>query len=336
MDMGTKVAGYLAKIWLFLHPLPMRYLSVEFLCTVRSEAHFPLYKGSMLRGALGNSLRHAVCMMQGRDCLDCMLSKTCIFPRLFTFAGAPENSHAAPMVPPPFCIEPPQDGICDFAQGDTFHFGLKLFSYATDYLPYFIHAFKLAGQRGMGRGTAEGQGRLTLEDVRQEGISVYDAANERLQQHEEQDLPLPRLGDAGAESALTLELLTPLRFKQANRLATELDFGLLLRLILRRLGSLQALEGKDFRLPPADFSALREAASRMRTAASDVRWRDWRRYSGRQNTSMQLGGLTGRIRYAGPAAAFAEYLDFAVRAHLGKQTSFGLGAVAVTFGSADG
>lgn len=313
----------------------MRYLSTEFVFKMQSEGHFPLYKGSMLRGVLGNSLRHAVCMMQGRNCPDCMLERTCIFPRLFTFASAPENSRTAPMLPPPFCIEPPQNDICDFAQGDSFCFRLKLFSYAVEYLPYFIHAFKLAGQRGMGRGIAEGQGKLSLDDVRQDGVSIYDAVNERLLPHQIQNLSVPRLAGSRAEGRLTFELLTPLRFKQANHLAAELDFSLLLRLILRRLGNLHALEGKEFRLSPDEFSALREAASGIGTAANALRWHDWRRYSGRQNTAMRLGGLVGRVSYVGPVTAFAEYVDFAAKVHLGKQTSFGLGAVTATWGSSD-
>lgn len=305
----------------------MRYLSVEFIFRVRTEAQFPRYTGSMLRGALGNSLRHAVCVMPGKDCPDCMLGGTCAFPKLFTFVVAPKNSRFAPMMPPPFCIEPPPEGIGDFVPGDTFGFTLKLFSYAVDYLPYFIHAFKLAGERGMGRGIAEGQGRLTLADVRQCEVSIYDPSNERLLPHQPEALLLPRLGDSTNLSTVTLDLRTPLRFKQANRLSAELDFPLLVRLVLRRLTNLEALEGRQFRLEPAEFAALRGAAAAVRTQAAHLHWHDWRRYSGRQNTAMQLGGLMGRVSYTGPLAAFADYLDFAVKAHLGKQTSFGLGQI---------
>ncbi len=314
----------------------MRYLSVEFFFRARTVAQFPWYTGSMLRGALGNSLRHAVCMMQGKDCPDCMLAGTCAFPRLFTFVNAPENSQSAPMLPPPFCIEAPQGARGDLAPGDTFRFTLKLFAYAADYLPYFIHAFKLAGERGMGRGIAEGKGRLSLCDVRQGDVSIYDAESERLLPHKAEDLSLPRLGDSHVTGMVSVELRTPLRFKQANHLAAELDFPLLVRLILRRVANLEALEGRSFRLPPAEFAALRETAATVRSEATHLHWHDWRRYSGRQNTAMQLGGLMGRVSYTGPLAAFAEYLDFAARVHLGKQTSFGLGALSLSWECANG
>lgn len=314
----------------------MRYLSVEFIFRVRTEAQFPRYTGSMLRGALGNSLRHAVCVMPGKDCPDCMLGGTCAFPKLFTFVVAPKNSRSAPMMPPPFCIEPPPEGIGDFVPGDTFGFTLKLFSYAVDYLPYFIHAFKLAGERGMGRGIAEGRGRLSLADVRQGKVSIYDAGNEQLLPHQADDLRLPQFGDATDSSRLILELRTPLRFKQANKLAADLDFPLLLRLILRRLANLEGLERREFRLPPTEFVVLRDVASTVRTQAAQLRWHDWRRYSGRQNTAMQLGGIMGWVSYAGPLEAFAEYLDFAAKVHLGKQTSFGLGALSLSWDDVNG
>ncbi|MBQ9405155.1 MAG: CRISPR system precrRNA processing endoribonuclease RAMP protein Cas6 [Desulfovibrio sp.] len=305
----------------------MKYLALDFHFSVQSQAHFPLYTGSMLRGAFGNSLRHAVCMMKGKNCADCMLAASCIFPRLFTATARVQNCHAAPLAAPPFCIEPPLDGVCDLACGAPFSFRLKLFSYAVDYLPYFVHAFKLAGQRGMGQNAKEGQGKMALVDVCQDGRSLYDADSEQLTPAREDMLPVPALDADATPATLRLELLTPLRFKQANRLSTNLDFAMLIRLILRRLSSLQALEGQDFRLPVDDFAALQKASAAMRTLSTDLRWRDWRRYSGRQDTAMQLGGLVGSVRYAGPAATFARYFQFASAAHLGKQTSFGLGAM---------
>ena len=59
---------------------------------MQTQGRFSAYKGSMLRGSLGASLRRAVCMTQKTDCCRCMLCGTCIFPRLFTAASAPKDS----------------------------------------------------------------------------------------------------------------------------------------------------------------------------------------------------------------------------------------------------
>lgn len=305
----------------------MKYLSVRLVCRMQTSGRLSAYKGSMLRGSLGASLRRAVCMTQKTECFHCMLRATCVFPRLFTAASAPGGGRTAPQLPPPFCIEPSPDRRTEYAAGDSFSFGLKLFSYAAEYLPYFIHAFTLAGQRGMGRGAEQGQGKFLVEDVLQDEASIYDAGAEQLHDVATRELPLPGPNPAGPDEKLLCRLATPLRFKAENRLSAALDFTTLMRLIIRRIASLRALDGETFRLPPEEFSALFRAASAVSVVENALRWEDWSRYSGRQQTVMQLGGLTGHIVYQGPVSVFAEYLDFACQAHIGKQSSFGLGAL---------
>ena len=308
----------------------MDYLAVEFVCRTLSCAQFPPYMGSMLRGGLGTQLRRAVCLVKNKECQDCMLAGSCIFPKLFIAGKAPDQFFYAPQLPPPYCLEPPKLAELDLPSGTQFTFGLKLFSYAVQYLPYFIYAISLAGQKGLGRGVNQGFGKYTIEDVRQNGVSVYDAAKDRLFGARTETLEKPMLGCDTTPKTVTVDLMTPLRCKQSNHLAKDLPFDLLLRLIIRRLRGLYALDGHTLRLPPEEFDTLSKTAQGIETKENSLTWRDWHRYSGRQNTGMQLGGLVGTIRYHGPTAAFSEYLDFASRVHLGKQTSFGLGLITVS------
>ncbi len=305
----------------------MKYIAVDFICQLESPAVFSPYKGSMLRGALGTSLRRSVCMTHKRECGGCMLQATCMFPRLFGACAAPAGGGTTPLLPPPFCIEPPHDRKTAYDEGERFSFGLKLFSHATEYLPYFVHAFMLAGRHGLGKRAEPGQGRFRLVDIRQGGNSLYDAATETLHSPQVEELPLPSLQPTGETALLACDLLTPLRFKADNRLAARLDFPTLMRLIIRRIKSLCALDGLSFQLPQEEFSRLFALAADIVIEEDSLRWEDWSRYSGRQQTVMQLGGLVGRIVYRGAVAAFAEYLAFASLAHIGKQSSFGLGAL---------
>ncbi|HEV2845681.1 MAG TPA: CRISPR system precrRNA processing endoribonuclease RAMP protein Cas6, partial [Thermoanaerobaculia bacterium] len=78
-----------------------------------------------------------------------------------------------------------------------------------------------------------------------------------------------------------------------------------------------------------DFRALLDRASQVRIAAADVRWHDWERWSQRQQTSMKLGGIVGRLVLAGELEAFSALLRAAEVVHVGKGTTFGLGRIAL-------
>ena len=78
--------------------------------------------------------------------------------------------------------------------------------------------------------------------------------------------------------------------------------------------------------------AIRDAfgmAEQVTMASHRLRWEDWERYSTRQNTHMKLGGVVGPVRYHGPLGPFLPYLRLGEYIHVGKNTVFGLGQMAV-------
>ncbi len=74
-----------------------------------------------------------------------------------------------------------------------------------------------------------------------------------------------------------------------------------------------------------DFKDLIESAKRVETRDGQVQWRDWERYSARQDVKMKMGGFVGEAEYRGDVADFATILKLGVRLHVGKGTGFGLG-----------
>ncbi len=59
-----------------------------------------------------------------------------------------------------------------------------------------------------------------------------------------------------------------------------------------------------------------------------LRWWDWQRYSARQQTEMNFGGLLGDFELAGPAEVLQQLLPVLKMGewlHVGKRTTFGLG-----------
>ena len=59
-------------------------------------------------------------------------------------------------------------------------------------------------------------------------------------------------------------------------------------------------------------------------------WRDWTRYSSRQQQKMVLGGVIGEWTLEGPLGPFSHFLDIGQWLHVGKEAAFGLGRYQLT------
>lgn len=315
----------MANLLIVIPFLSMQYLEVKFLCRLTTNASFSVYKGSMLRGSLGYNLRKGLCMARKQNCLDCILAQNCIFQRIFS--PTPLNGINRPA---PFCLEPELDEKREFASGELFSFNLKLFAYAVDYLPFYVQAFRMAGEKGMGRSQASG--RFVIEDILSRGISIYDPENANLNIPLPQGLPnLDEISPCDDNGKLLLHLRTPLRHKSNNHFTASLKFTDILHLILRRIKALRSIEGIDWSLPQKRYALLRAYADEATITDNGLYWHDWTRYSSRQGSYMKFGGLLGRITYQGKLSVFRNFLLLASIAHLGKQTSFGLGRLEFTY-----
>lgn len=293
------------------------FTPLTFRCRLTAPAVFSPYKGSMLRGTFGTHLRRGLCMTRAKDCKACLLGQKCIYPRLFN--PAPVLGEA---VPAPFCIEPELDGKIHYAQGDPFNFRLLIFGPGTEYAPFFVQAIKMAGERGMGK--TDVPGTFRIEEILSRGQCIYDPELDNLNTPEPfllGRIPCPKL----ESDSLALSLETPLRHKSGNHFSSTLEFLELFHLILRRIRALALLAHSQWQLPPEEYASLREKAAAIEIEENNLRWQDWTRYSSRQETHMKFGGLVGKIVYRGNFAPFAPFLEVAQLAHLGKQTSFGLG-----------
>jgi len=79
--------------------------------------------------------------------------------------------------------------------------------------------------------------------------------------------------------------------------------------------------------PQSFWQRHRSLVERLNPCDTDVRWRDWSRYSSRQATTMKLGGLVGTCTLPQEAiSAMWPLLWLGQWVHVGKATTFGLGA----------
>jgi hypothetical protein len=299
--------------------LPLAVFDCSFLCD--EDDALPGYAGSAWRGAFGRALKRAVCVARDTECPACLLYRSCVYPYAFETPPPPDarKMRRYTAAPHPFVlrIDPRQSG-------SPYRLGLTLLGRADRHLPYFIHALAEAGKAGLGRKRRP----FELIEVRQaakpgaeDWRSIY-APGEPLKMAPGCVAETPPLPDW-----LEIRLETPLRLRSGEHLVTPADFRFaeLFRPLLRRISMLTYFH-TDTPLE-ADFAALGRSAREVPVHEPRLRWYDWTRYSSRQGTTMEMGGLLGHFRVrGGDVEPFWPYLWLGQWTHAGKGATMGMGS----------
>lgn len=292
----------------------------------------PAYKGSTLRGGFGFAFKRVVCAIRNKECMDCLLKEKCIYSYVFE---TPPPSDTKIMrkyksVPHPFIISPPDEKKRGYKPGDTISFGLTLIGKAIDYLPYFIYAFDELGKIGIGKGKAK----YTLQSVLCDGKMIFDSESKTIKPFKPTaiDIGIPTIRKWNKESLfntkLTLNFLTPTRILFDGHLTLDLEFHIFIRNLMRRLSLLSYFHCNT---EPSewDFRGTIEKAKLVRVIKKNLRWHDWQRYSGRQETRLKMGGFLGDITFEGNIEPFLPLISAGEILHVGKGTAFGLGKYSI-------
>jgi hypothetical protein len=108
-------------------------------------------------------------------------------------------------------------------------------------------------------------------------------------------------------------------------------FPVLVKALLGRISSLSYFHcGQRW---GTDFRGLIDRAAGVRIVKSETHWEDWSRFSGRQGQRVEMGGLVGRITYAGDLRDYLPLLALGELVHAGKGTVFGNGKYGVRPGT---
>ncbi len=289
----------------------------------------PAFAGSALRGLLGFGLRRTACVTRQPVCDGCLLRTTCVYSTLFESPAADSGAGGRyTRLPHPFVLDQVQALGETLAPGETFALGINLIGPAQAQVPYLIGALQTAGQRGLGKGGSRFRvAALEREQTLGAGdwTPVYTPQTGAYLATPPADLPQL----APAPSRLRLRLLTPLRIKRRGHLVGPSEFEP--AHLLYPLGERISLLAQHYAVRSgAPWDRLRPQAEGVQIEHRALRWQDWTRYSSRQDTLMEMGGLLGELHLTGPGlAAFWPALDYGQWVHVGKGTSFGLGAYAL-------
>jgi len=278
----------------------------DFRFRARGPMRMPGYMGSAWRGGFGRALRRAVCVTGLPTCPGCPFEESCVYPYLFETAPGGTGGILAgyDRVPNPFVLAPPWEEGRLVPEGGETGLRLVLIGRAIEHAGFARQAVVEAGLRGLG----PDRGALDLTAVDSVAPPPAPPCPERVE----------------------ITLLTPLRLVEGGRLVGPgaLRPRHLLLSLLRRVSTLAERHGRA--LLDLDYRALKERAEAAEFAAAELRWVEWARWSGRQQTLLRMGGLLGSL--ALPLAGlepFWPFLALAPWVHVGKGATMGLGAMRV-------
>ena len=288
------------------------------LCRLRWTLRFarafdaPLYLGSALRGLLGHGLRHSVCVTRLKTCSGCALVDSCVYTELFE-----PTSRTAGWARAPYVLSVPNTQGRHYSWDDVLIFEMSLLLPHERQLPYLVQGFKAGGRLGLGPNNTgfEVVDLAVLQTLgRGDWRSLYDGTELA------GDATTVAIQVPPCPERVFLEWGTPWRLKRRGHFVGPGQFStaLLLESLLYRFFELVGER------PPKQL--LEKARDTAMDADGKLEWQDWARYSSRQKTRMQVGGLMGSITLSGgDLASWWPLLWLGQWLHLGKFTSMGLG-----------
>lgn len=289
-----------------------------------NAGRLPTFPGSAWRGAFGHALKKTACVVRDTPCNQCLLKNACAYSYIFE---TPPPANAEKMrkytaAPHPFVLRFPETVLPE----DLFYIlDVILFGHGQRYFPYIVHALQTAANNGIG-GHRQLFALHKIDDIdpQNNNQTIYQNG-ELLPQQPAELSAIPAM-----PNQIEITFHTPLRIKQdsKNLTAREFNFGSLFSTLLRRISMITYFH-TDSPLE-TDFAALTAKAKTVQFASQQLKWYDWTRYSSRQETEMNMGGLIGSVHLdMQDLEEFWPYLWLGQWTHVGKGTSMGMGAYTI-------
>ncbi len=284
-----------------------------------------------MRGLFGHALKKISCTLRHQSCDRCLLRSTCVYFSMFETKKAnsrtSSNNQRASTLPHPFVLEPPSENNRIYNPDDFFDMRLTLFGDSIHHLPYLVYCIEQMGQDGLGAKLKGRRGKFKLISIFQKDQKIYDHSSGILDQSHQPEILAPDWPADEPVSKIKIRLETPLRLKFNNRLTSRISFHILIRACLRRISHLEETFANGE--PDLDYRNLIVLAKNIHIEKSNFKWQEISRYSNRQKTGMQIGGVTGTAVFTGDITPFMPLLAYCEKTHIGKQTAFGLGKITV-------
>ncbi len=309
----------------------IRFSKYRFILTPEQTLTLSGFSGSLIRGTFGMAFRRICCVQRRlKSCKECSLAEKCAYSYIFETPVTKDSKKLSKntYLPHPFIFDIPMDKKRIYDNDNPFTFYLTLIGRAIDYLPYFILTFDRIAQSGLGRERIK----CSLSEVE----AINEITNQRAKIYSPEKKTIKKVDseyilnyhsvacslDKETEK-MTIRFVTPARLKYNGKFTSVPEFHIILRHLLRRISALSFFHcGEELQV---DYSKLIKKAETVRIVDSHTSWREFSRYSRRQEQEMQLGGIVGEVTYEGKLKEFLPYIYLGKYLHIGKATAFGFG-----------
>jgi hypothetical protein len=309
---------------LTLTEMPLRWATVRFHLLALDTIEFTNFPGFVLRSGFGAALRR-LCRFQGskKSCTSCEYADQCPYAYIFETPQAAGNvtDFSAEHFPHPFVMAPPYEYPYTVPIGQSLTLQFTLFGNGIPYLMFYIYAFDLLGDMGLGRRRS----RFVLERVTDaySGQELFCHRDKILRAHQTVKT-LRDIQNGQVNGSLKMQFNTPAKILHNNRSLATLTIDALIRSLLRRVSLLAKLhENQEWQL---DYGrVIRDFNDSIQLVNNHTRGIKLMRYSVRQRRKHPLYALCGETEITGEVKPFLPLLKLGEVIHIGSSTGQGLG-----------
>lgn len=215
------------------------YVKLNFKLEAKEEGILPPFKGSLLRGTLGHSLKQFCCINKGK-CEDCSIIKSCAYAYIFeTHKFTLKSDLERSFSPHPYLIETPVDNKTLYEKGDLLEFTITLFGKGISLADLIIQALKTGVEEGLGVNRVRGVN-LDAKDflpIWREGIEFYENIKSK-------NLNEFFFEEETKTNLILVKFETPTKLIENGSTVEKVSFYTLMKTIFRRLGMLVKAHGE--------------------------------------------------------------------------------------------
>ncbi|MEM4710156.1 MAG: CRISPR system precrRNA processing endoribonuclease RAMP protein Cas6 [Candidatus Diapherotrites archaeon] len=286
----------------------MEIIQAEFTLTAKSKVILPEWKGSTIRGALGENLKKLYCVYTERiTCYKCKNIDICPYGYLYETQPkkSSEKFSAYKQVTKPITIEPPLDKKTLFKKGEKIVFKINFFGKGKKYIAEVENSLKEL--KFIGRFRNRGFGEISYDGKK---INIINL--EKPQDNFER---------------VKINFITPTQLIFENSLVSDIRFSHIIKNISRKYSAILCFheETKE----KIDWKEIFEEVEKAEIISTNLEKCIIETYSTRLDKIRKNAGIIGTIEFDLKKIKnkkIVNYLlNFGKYAHVGKFATFGFG-----------